>query len=82
MIKKFVSVISKCDTNGHITPLSILWSGKDGDKTFEIDKISDTRQAASLKSGGCGMRYTLTIKGNERYLFFDAVEKKWFIEFI
>jgi hypothetical protein len=45
---------------------------------YEIDKVTDVRQAPSLKGGGLGIRYTCRILGKEVYLFCD--EGKWFIE--
>ena len=50
---------------------------EDGRK-FPIDRVMDVRQAASLKAGGQGMRYTCRIAGKEVYLFCD--EGKWFLE--
>lgn len=75
MGKVFVQVVAKHDTEGKIQPLSLKW--EDG-RTFEIDKVLDARQAASLKGGGCGIRYTCRICGKEVYLFCD--EGRWFIE--
>lgn len=76
-MKICVEVISKFDINGNIIPLFILWG--DGRK-FEIDKILDKRKAASLKSGGKGMRYTIRVCGKQKYLFNDS--GKWFVESI
>jgi hypothetical protein len=73
--KVFVTVRAEHDTNGHIKPLSITW--EDG-RVFEVDRILDVRQAASLKAGGTGIRYTCRICGKETYLFDD--EGRWFVE--
>ncbi|MDE7389408.1 MAG: hypothetical protein K2M82_00455 [Lachnospiraceae bacterium] len=73
--KKFVEVTAYYDSEGNISPLVIHWG--DGSE-YEIDKITDIRKAASLKSGGAGIRYTCRIKGQMRYLFLD--DKRWFIE--
>jgi hypothetical protein len=76
MIRKvFVGVTAEHAPDGHIKPLSITW--EDG-RIFEIDRILDVRQAASLKTGGTGIRYTCRIMGKETYLFDD--EGKWFVE--
>lgn len=72
--KVFIDVIAKF-SNGKIIPLSIIWT--DG-RTYEIDKVLDTRKAASLKGGGVGTRYLVKIRNQEKYLFFD--ENLWFIE--
>lgn len=74
-MKQFVSVEAKFDTDGNLLPLCICW--EDGRK-FEIDRITDIRYAASLKSGGTGLRYTCRIRNQMRYLFLD--ENRWFIE--
>ena len=75
MQKVYVETTIKIDKNGKIRPLSIKW--EDG-HIFKIDKIIDTRNAASTKVGGCGIRYTIRIKGNETYLFSE--DNKWFVE--
>lgn len=74
-MKKYVSVYAEFDLEGHLFPVCICW--EDG-RFFPIDRILDIRQAASLKSGGCGLRYTCRIANRERYLFLD--ENRWFIE--
>ncbi|MDD5796102.1 MAG: hypothetical protein PUD24_04125 [Oscillospiraceae bacterium] len=74
-MKQFVSVEAKFDTDGNLLPLCICW--EDGRK-FEIDRITDIRYAASLKSGGTGLRYTCRIRNQMRYLFLD--DNRWFIE--
>lgn len=75
MSKINVEVVAKYDLCGYVKPLSILW--EDGRK-FNIDRIIDVRQAASLKSGGCGIRYTVSILNKIRYLFLE--ENVWFVE--
>lgn len=73
--KKFVEVVAYYDTEGNISPLVIHW---DDGSEYEIDRITDITQAASLKHGGAGIRYTCRIHGQMRYLFLD--DNKWFIE--
>lgn len=75
MSKVFVTVTAEHDANGSIRPLLFTWT--DG-KKYEIDRIVDVRQAASLKGGGQGIQYTCRTCGKEFYLFCD--EGKWFIE--
>jgi len=75
MGKVQVEVVVKFNKEGKILPLSLLW--EDGRK-FPIDRVLDIRQAASLKAGLQGIRYTCRIAGKEVYLFCD--EGKWFIE--
>lgn len=75
MSKVFLNVTAEHDSNGNIRPLSLKWI--DG-RIFTIDRILDVRQAAALKFGGQGMRYTCRIMGKTVYLYCD--EGKWFIE--
>jgi hypothetical protein len=76
MIRKaYVPVLAHFDSDGNITPVLITW--EDGN-TYEIDKVTDVRPAASLKAGGTGMRYTCKIREKETYLFLE--ESKWFVE--
>jgi len=61
--------------NGSVVPLEIIW---DDGRVFSIDKILDKRKASSTKGGGCGMRYTIRISGQEKFLFLD--DNIWFVE--
>lgn len=74
-MKIFVEVIAEHGVDGSTKPLAIRW--EDG-RVFKVDRILDSRQAASLKAGGCGMRYTCRISDKQVYLFDE--EGKWFIE--
>lgn len=74
-MKQYVTVTARFDEDGNIAPLCIHWN--DG-RTFEIERITDVRYAASLKAGGAGIRYTCRIKSHEKYLFLE--ENRWFIE--
>jgi hypothetical protein len=56
-------------------PTAIVW--EDG-RTFEIDRVLETRQATSLKVGGNGIRYQIRIMGRDTYLFYEA--PRWFVE--
>ncbi|MDI9541171.1 MAG: hypothetical protein QM204_06905 [Bacillota bacterium] len=74
-MKQFVDVICLNQKTGQIRPLYILW--ENGIK-YPIDKITQIIPAASLRSGGMGLRFTCKIGNNYRYLFLE--EGKWFIE--
>lgn len=74
-MKTFVRVTAEHDESGRVRPLVLTWA--DG-RRYEIDRVTDVRQAPSLKGGGLGMRYTCRIRGKEVYLFCD--EGKWFVE--
>lgn len=73
--KVYVSVTVRYDEAGKARPLAIEWA--DG-RVFEIDRVLDTRRAASLKVGGQGIRYTCRILGKETYLFEE--QNRWFVE--
>lgn len=73
-MKEYVEVVAKFDLDGRILPMLV----KIEDDKFEVDRIMDIRPAASLKSGGAGIRYTCSIMGRQSYLFLE--ENKWFIE--
>ena len=77
--KVYVDVNEARLKDGQLVPLSFIW--EDG-ISYEIDKIIDVRRAASLKAGGAGIRYTIRIRGQERFLFFeeDAGVCRWFME--
>ena len=73
-MKQYVAVTAKFDADGNILPLHIHW---DDGRSFEIERITDVRYAASLKAGGAGIRYTCRIKAHEKYLFLE--ENRWFV---
>lgn len=72
--KHFVPVKALFDDEGNITPVTMIYK----EKELEIDRITDVRPAASLKSGGAGIRYTCYIKGVKTYLFLE--DTRWFFE--
>ncbi|MBQ7386518.1 MAG: hypothetical protein IJW04_08475 [Ruminococcus sp.] len=74
-MKQYISVTARFDEDGNLLPLKIHWN--DG-RSFEIDKVTDIRYAASLKAGGAGLRYTCRIAGAEKYLFLE--ENRWFVD--
>lgn len=74
-MKKYISVTARFDEDGNLLPLKIHWN--DG-RTFDIDRVTDVRYAASLKAGGAGIRYTCRIGGNLRYIFLE--ENRWFLD--
>lgn len=73
--KVYVEVTARFDTGGSVIPENIIW--EDG-RRFDIDRVLDIRPAASLKAGGCGIRYTCRINGKETFLFLE--ENRWFVE--
>lgn len=73
-MKNYVEVTAVFDTEGGIMPKEV----KIDNDRFEVDRVLDIRPAASLKSGGAGIRYKCRIMGRETYLFLE--ETKWFLE--
>ena len=73
--KRYVKVMALTDEDGRITPVSVEW--EDG-RVYEIDRVLDRRQAASLKVGGTGMRYLVRIGQTVTYLFYE--NPRWFVE--
>ncbi len=73
--KHYVQVLARIDEDGCVTPLSVTW---DDGRRFEIDRVLDARQAASLKVGGTGMRYLVRIGQATTYLFYE--DPRWFVE--
>ena len=83
-IKVYVAVAARFDNEGNLIPTSITW--EDG-REFEIDRVTDNRQAAAMKAGGQGDRYTVWINGRQSYLFFERSCSltgnnigRWFVE--
>lgn len=73
--KLYVEVVAKTSEDGRVTPLAIIW---DDGRRFDIDRVLDARQAHSLKTGGCGMRYTVRVGGQSTYLYYEG--PRWFVE--
>jgi hypothetical protein len=73
--KRYVEVISDTSEDGVVTPLVVVW--EDG-RRFTIDRVLDRRQAHSLKTGGTGMRYTVSVSGQPTYLWYEG--PRWFVE--
>lgn len=74
--KHYTEVKALFDKEGNIIPLFMTYE----DIEYEIDKITDVRPAASLKSGGAGIRYTCMVDGKPTYLFLE--DTKWFYELV
>ena len=82
--KAYVGVNAEFDPDGIMFPRSLVW--EDG-VTYEIDRVIDIRPSYAAKAGGQGDRYTIMVKGQRRYLFFERstnvkgnVIGRWFVE--
>ena len=73
--KAYVKVYAAFEKDGSIIPETIFW--EDG-TVYQIDRITNVCNAASLKAGGAGIRYTCRIKNTLTYLFLE--NNRWFVE--
>ena len=73
--KVYVDVILRQDKSGATRPLRII--GENG-RVYEVERLLYKCRAASMKVGGCGMRYTVQICGRETYVFEE--DGRWFVE--
>lgn len=83
-IKVYVDVEVGFRKDGIMIPHQITW--EDGHK-YIIDRVTNIRQAAAMKAGGQGDRYTIFINGIQCYLFFERNGSltgnnigRWFVE--
>ena len=84
MERVYVKVNSDFDATGYMQPRSITWT--DG-RTFKIEAVKDYRPATCYWQGAEGSCYTVTIKGQERHLFFEWTSSsfasrvaRWYVE--
>lgn len=73
--KVYVDVYVKFTKDGEMMPVGLLWG--DG-KLFVVDRVLDTVRAASLKAGGCGIRYTCMVRGKKVQIFYEE-NYRWFV---
>ncbi len=83
-MKVYVPVDVEFRSDGTMLPRVIIW--EDGTK-YEIDRVTDIRQAAAMRAGGQGDRYTIFVQGKQSYLFFERSPNqagnnigRWFVE--
>ena len=82
--KVYVQVNADFNIDGVMLPRVLTW--EDGEK-YVVDRVVDIRQAAARKAGGQGDRYTIEVRGQISYLFFERVPQltgnvigRWFVE--
>ena len=83
-LKVYVPVEVQFRSDGVMLPRMITWA--DG-TNYEIDRVTDIRQAAAMRAGGQGDRYTVLINGKQSFLFFERSPNqtgnnigRWFVE--
>ena len=74
--KTYVRVRLEVSELGEVIPQEIIW--RDG-RRFVVDALLDRRPAASLKTGGRGIRYIIRVGRRERELWEDE-KRRWFVE--
>ena len=82
--KVYVAVRAMFREDGIMLPTEITWADE---QKYKIDRVTDIRQAAAMKAGGQGDRYTILIGGQQSYLFFERSTNltgnhigRWFVE--
>lgn len=74
--KIHVDVLAEFSSEESLLPRQIYW--KDGRK-FIIDRVLKCVRATNTKAGGVGLRYTVMICGQEKFLYYEE-NYKWFVE--
>ena len=81
--KVYVGVSASFEADGRMFPKALTW--EDG-TVYEVDRVLDIRQAAAMKAGGQGDRYTVSIRGKRSYLYFERSSEisgnklgRWFV---
>lgn len=83
-VKVYVQVNADFNPDGLMLPRELIW--EDGEK-YIIDRVINIEQAATMKAGGQGDRYTILVRGHKSYLFFERSSDlignnigRWFVE--
>ena len=84
MQRVYVKVTSDFDSTGYMQPRLITWT--DG-RVFKIDNVKDFRPAGSDTNNSFCDCYTVVIKGEVKYLFFEKANAhhvsrfgRWYVE--
>ena len=76
MTKNYVSVLVEFNEVGCKKPKLITLN----DKVYEVSKVVEVKNSASLKVGGIGERYKIKINNTETFLFYERETERWFVE--
>ena len=71
--KVYVDVDVHFCKDGRLIPKAIIW--EDG-RRYEIDKVTQVAKRASMKAGGCGIRYTC-IRDSKAICFTKLINGLW-----
>ena len=69
--KRYVPVVVRFDTEGQTIEF-------DAEHKYPVDQVLDVCRAACQTVGGVGVRYTVRVQGQERYLWLE--KDRWFVE--
>ena len=75
--KVWVEISAKFLRNGGVRPELVLWG--DGRK-YQIERIKYIERASAHVSAVLPVRFTCVIGGQEKYLWFEPDELRWFVE--
>ena len=73
--KRYVPVLARLDSEAQLRPLTIEF---DEEHKYAVDRVLDVCRAACQTVGGVGVRYTVQVQGQERYLWLE--KSRWFVE--
>ena len=60
------------ESNGIKVYVPVKVDFREDGREYEIDRVADIRQAAAMRTGGQGDRYTIHVRGRQSYLFLSA----------
>ena len=82
--KEYVAVSVQFNEDGVMLPRALTW---ENGITYEIDRVLDIRPSYAAKAGGQGDRYTVMMRGQRRFLYFERTANltgniigRWFVE--
>lgn len=80
----YVKVTSDFDATGYMQPRTITW--EDG-RVFQIEAVKDFRPAGSHHDSPTSDCYTIVVKGETKFLFFEKANPhhtsrigRWYVE--
>jgi len=75
--KVYVKIIAEFARFGGLTPKIIVW---DNDEKFNVDCVKDVSRAPCKSGGVLPERYTVTVLGQLKYLYYEKDKRRWFVE--
>ncbi len=75
--KVYVKTVCEFSLNGNIRPLYIVWC--DGVR-YDIDKLKLVELKPCRSGGVLPERYTVVIRGKQKYLYYERNKRRWFVE--